>query len=200
VVCGLRPQLGHGWATHTHRFPAVAELPPDLEPLGRRIETLREQLATPLGTLLGRWRDQVPDRRAVLAEVARRLHHATGTAVVLNGTALRPTRLDTVLRWQDLLDIEPFGNQLVHVDLPSGRAVDQAALLTRLTDRAGPLVLCPDSLPSELTSILTTGYLAQTLSGSRTRSAAPDQDLELAQAVAHVLADPALLTEEGGPL
>lgn len=192
--------VAHGWAAHTHRFPPVAELPSALDPLSRRIEALREQLAAPLGPLLGRWQDQVPDRREVLAEVARRLHHGTGTAVVLNETALRPLRLGTVLRRQDVLDIEPFGNRLVHADLPPDLAADPAGLLSRLAERAGPLLLYPDPLPPELTSIMTTDYLAQTIPGSRTRSAAPGVDLELDQAVAHILADPALSTEEGGPL
>ena len=192
--------VAHGWGARAHRFPSGLNLPPALEPVGRRIEGLREQLSAPLAPLLGRWQEQVPDRREILAEVARRLHHGLGAPVVLNQTALRPARLGTMLRWQDLLDIEPFGNRLVHVDLPPDLATDQAALLARLTERAGPLVLCPDPLPSELVSIMTTDYLAQTLPGSRTRSAASGQDLELDQAVAHVLAEPALLTEEGGPL
>ncbi len=192
--------VAHGWAAHTHRFPSVATLPPALESLGSRIEALREQLAAPLGPLLGRWQDQVPDRREVLAEVARRLHHGTGAAVVLNETALRPPRLGTVLRWQDVLDIEPFGNRLVHADLPTDLTADLAGLLARLTDRAGPLLLYPDPLPRELASILTTDYLAQTIPDSRIRSVAPGLGLELDQAVAHVLADPVLSTEEGGPL
>ncbi|MFC1417741.1 metallophosphoesterase [Streptacidiphilus cavernicola] len=190
----------HGWAALAHHLPSSPVLPPALEPIGRRIEGLREQLSAPLAPLLGRWQEQVPDRREVLVEVARRLHRGLGTAVVLNDTALRPTRLGSVLRWQDLLDIEPFGNRLVHVDLPADLAADQGALLARLTERAGPLVLYPEPLPQALTSIMTTDYLAQTLTGSRTRRAAPDLDLELDQAVAHVLADPALFTEEGGPL
>ena len=192
--------VAHGWAAHTHRFPPVAELPPALEPLGRRIEALREQLAAPIGPLLGHWQDQVPDRCELLAEVARLLHHATGTAVVLNETALRPLRLGKVLRWQDVLDIEPFGNRLVHADLSPDLAADSAGLLARLTERAGPLLVHPNPLPADLTSFMTTDYLAQTFPGCRIRSAAPDLELQLDQAVAHVLADPALLTEEGGPL
>ncbi|MFE9424387.1 metallophosphoesterase [Kitasatospora sp. NPDC006697] len=188
--------VGHGWAAHTCRFPHAAALPAALEPIGARIEALRGQLTAPLGRIDPRWRHQVPGRRELLTEVAARLHTGLGAdAVILNETAVRPVLLGEVLTLEDLLAVEPFGNQLVHAPVPGADAADVAGLLARLTERAGPLVLAPDPLPAGLRTVLTTDYLTETVSGGR----APTAGLQLGQAVRHVLADPLSSTEEGEP-
>ncbi|MGI5255383.1 metallophosphoesterase [Actinacidiphila glaucinigra] len=188
--------VGAGWAAHACRFPQSAKLPTDLEPIGHRIETLRTELAAPLGRIASCWRGRMADRRELLTEVARRLHTRLGAeAVVLNETALRPVLLGQVLTLEDVLALEPFGNQLVHASLPEAATADPSVVTARLTERAGPLVHAPNPLPPGLRSVLTTGYLAETLLGGRTHAAG----IELGQAVARVLCDPLTVTEEGAP-
>ena len=188
--------VGHGWAARTGRFPATTALPAALEPIGTAIEALRGQLTEPLGLIAPRWRHRVPDRRQLLAEVAARLHTGLGaSAVVLNETALRPVLLGEVLTLEDLLAVEPFGNQLVHAAVSGDLAVDVPGRLAPLADRAGPRVLAPDPLPAGLRAVLTTDYLAETFLNGRAHAAG----LRLGQAVRHVLAGPLPATEEGGP-
>ena len=187
--------VGHGWAVRTCRFPDTALVPSELEPIGRRIGDLRDQLTVPLGRIADRWQHQMPDRHELLTEVAGHLSQELGGPVVLNETVLRPVLLGDVLRLEDLLTIEPFGNRLVHAPLPEALAADVPSLLAHLTERAGPLVLTPDPLPTGLCSVLTTGYLAETFLGGR----AHDAGLSLGQVVRRVLADTLPATEEGEP-
>ncbi|MFD8079521.1 metallophosphoesterase [Streptomyces sp. NPDC059718] len=188
--------VGAGWAARACRFPTAARLPADLEPIGRQIEALQAELAAPLGRIAERWRGRMADRHEVLSEVARRLHTGFGAdAVVLNETALRPVPLGQTLTLNELLAIEPFGNQLVHAIVPDSVVADLSGLAARLTERAGPLVLAPDPLPPGVRTVLTTGYLAESMLGGRT----PSPVLPLGQAVARVLCDPLTVTEEGAP-
>ncbi|MFF7636392.1 metallophosphoesterase [Kitasatospora sp. NPDC008050] len=190
----LAEPVGVGWATHTCRFPETVQLPAELEAIGHAIETISARLAAPLGTVSERWQHAMPDRRALLAAAAARLHSGLGAeAVILNETALRPVRLGEVLTLADLLAIEPFGNQLVHAPLPEAVSADLPGLLAHLTERAGPLLTAPDPLPPGIRSVLTTDYLAETVLAGRTHEAG----LQLGQAVLHVLADAPSDHEEG---
>ncbi|EFL00999.1 nucleotidase [Streptomyces sp. SPB78] len=151
-------------------------------------------LATRLGTVNEPYRDTVLDRHQLLEEIASRLHTGLGAdAVVLNDTALRPTRLGDALTLGDLLAIEPFDNQLVHAFLPDRHAQDLDGLLAHLTKQTGPLVTCPSPLPQDVHSVLTTDYLADTYLGGRTRQAG----LRLSEAVRSVIATPLPEAEEG---
>ncbi|MER8186966.1 metallophosphoesterase [Kitasatospora sp. NPDC094015] len=178
---------GSGWTARTSRFPTADRLPADLADIGEEIETLKDQLTDPLGPVAERWRNTVPDRRELLESVVSRLHTGLdGTAVILNETALRPAPVGEVLRLEDLMTIEPFGNRLVHADLPEAAARDLPALLAHLTERAGPLVVAPAPPWPGVRSVLTTDYLAETfMAGHASRSGLP-----LGQAVRHALTHP----------
>ncbi|MDH6136448.1 5'-nucleotidase/UDP-sugar diphosphatase [Kitasatospora sp. MAA4] len=182
----LAEPVGADWTAHPCRFPHTATLPRDLKAIGEEIETISARLNAPLGQVAERWRHTVPDRRELLETVAVRLHSGLGAeSVILNETALRPVQLGEVLHLAELLAIEPFGNQLVHADLPEAISGDLAGLLASLTDRAGPLVVTPP-LPPGIRSVLTTDYLAETFRAGRARQAG----LQLGQAVRHVLTEP----------
>ncbi|WP_042434097.1 metallophosphoesterase [Streptacidiphilus anmyonensis] len=186
----LAESVAHGWAAHSCPFPSTAALPAELEAIGERIADLREQLAAPKGPIGLRWRQRTPDRRELLAEIAKHLHTGPGqAAVVLNETALRPVPLGDELRLADLLSIEPFANQLVHAVLPEAAAADIPGLLAHLTARAGPLVTAPDPLPAGVHTVVTTGYLAESLLAGRPYEAR----LTLGQAIHRVL------TNQGDP-
>ncbi|MGW0392084.1 hypothetical protein ACWDYJ_14570 [Streptomyces sp. NPDC003042] len=96
---------------------------------------------------------------------------------------MRTTLLGEVLTTGDLLTIEPFDNELVEAQVAPAFRKDPAALLTHLTERAGPLITSPDPLPAGLTSLLTTDYLADTCLGSRAHSAG----LSLGSAIRSIL-------------
>ncbi|KOG36596.1 MULTISPECIES: metallophosphoesterase [Streptomyces] len=182
----LARPLGSGWAAQVAGFPPAAGLPDELASVRGAIEAIRDQMRTPLGPLRHSYRNGPLDRHAVLLDLADRLHNGLGAeAVVLNETALRSPRLKTVLTHGDLLAIEPFDNQLVHAHVPEHFATDPTALLTHLTQQAGPLVSKPEPLPDRLPTVLTTGYLADTYLGGRTRQAG----IRLSQAVQHTLTD-----------
>ena len=184
--CAVAEPSDDGWAVRVCSFPDVAELPAELEPIGRRIEELRCSLTDRLGRIPERWQHRVPDRDQLLAEVVDRLHRRLGSAVVLNRTALRSARLGDLLTVEDLLAIEPFGNQLVHIALPEACAADLPGLLARLTGRAGPLVVAPDPLPVDLCSVLTTNYLAEAIADGQ----ACASGLPLCEVLREILADP----------
>ncbi|WKK26936.1 bifunctional metallophosphatase/5'-nucleotidase [Streptomyces olivoreticuli] len=183
----LAEPVGAGWAAHTCTFPATgATWPTPLAPAARQIAAVREKLTAPLGLTAETYRHSVPDRHQLLTEVAARLRTGLGVeAVILNDTALRSQQLGMVLAFGDLLAIEPFANQLVHARVPDAHRCDPHALLTHLTERAGPLAIAPDPLPTGVRSVLTTDYLATNLLGSPAHGAG----LSLGQAVRHVLTD-----------
>lgn len=147
-------------------------LPTRLGADSRRDRKPASALGGTLGTVARDYRDRVPDRAELVAEVVERLRTGLGAeAVVLNETALRPVRLGTTLTRGDLLATEPFDNQLVHVALPDDQhQVD--ALLMRLSTQAGPLATAPAPLPPGTRSLLTTGYLADAYFGGHPRQAA----------------------------
>ncbi|MGV9881699.1 metallophosphoesterase [Streptomyces sp. NPDC003006] len=171
--------VGAGWAARTETFPSTAPRPPaELSSLHEEIETYRQQLAEPLGTLSAPYTNRLLDRRALLQEIASRLHTGLGAeAIVLNETALRTTPLGETLTRGDLLTIEPFGNHLVHVHLGDGPDLAELAYAT------GPLVTAPAPFPTHPCTVLTTDYLAITFLGGHTHQAA----FPLGQAVQHVL-------------
>ncbi|CAM5632937.1 hypothetical protein GCM10010329_22650 [Streptomyces spiroverticillatus] len=171
--------VGAGWAARTASFPATSPRPPtELSALHKEIETYRRSLAEPLGTISVPYRNRPLDRRALLQEIASRLHTGLGAeAVLLNETALRTTPLGESLTRGDLLTIEPFGNHLVHAHLTDGPR------LAELAHTTGPLVTAPDTFPTHTRTVLTTDYLADTFLGGHTRQAA----FPLVQAVQHVL-------------
>ncbi|MFJ1757743.1 metallophosphoesterase [Kitasatospora sp. NPDC088134] len=175
------PAAGPGWTARPYRFPTTGRLPADLAEIGREIDTLKDRLAAPLGPVAERWRNAVPSRRALLEAVAAELHRDLGGSalVVLNETALRPAPLGEVLRTEDLMAVEPFGNRLVRTGPPD----DLPALLARLTEQAGPLVTVPDPPPPGLRHVLTTDYLAETFPSGP----AEDSGRPLGQVVRHVL-------------
>ncbi|MFJ3649052.1 metallophosphoesterase [Streptomyces murinus] len=182
----LAHPLGSGWTAQVADFPPTAGLPDDLTSVREAIDAIRDQLRTPLGPVRPPYRNGPLDRHAVLLDLADRLHNGLGAdAVVLNETALRSPRLKTVLTQGDLLAIEPFDNQLVHAHVPERFSADPTALLTHLAEQAGPIVSAPGPLPDRLPTVLTTGYLADTYLGGRTRQA----DIRLSQAVQHTLID-----------
>ncbi|MEU9159632.1 metallophosphoesterase [Streptomyces sp. NPDC048424] len=175
-----------GWVGRTARFPDTREsvLPPGLESVREQIASVHAQLAEPLGRLVAAYRSRPLDRRALLRELADRSCSRLGSeAVVLNETAVRTTLLGEVLTTGDLLTIEPFDNELVEAQVAPAFRKDPAALLTHLTERAGPLITSPDPLPAGLTSLLTTDYLADTCLGSRAHPAG----LSLGSAIRSIL-------------
>lgn len=175
-----------GWDAQVAGFPPAAGLPDGLTSVREAIDAIRDQLRTPIGPVRCPYRNGPLNRRAVLLDLADRLHNGLGAeAVVLNETALRSPRLKTVLTHGDLLAIEPFDNQLVHAHVPERFATDPAALLAHLTEQTSPVVSAPDPLPRRLSTVLTTGYLADTYLGGRTRQAG----IRLNQAVQHTLTD-----------
>ncbi|MFC8793014.1 metallophosphoesterase [Streptomyces cinereoruber] len=178
--------MGVGWAAQVGSFPPAAVLPHELTPVRQAVDALREELRAPLGPLRVPYRNGPLDRRALLTDIADRLHHGLGAeAVLLNETALRSPELGTVLTQGGLLAIEPFDNQLVHAHVPERFATDPKALLAHLTEQAGPVVSAPGPLPDRLPTVLTTGYLADAYLGGRTRQAG----IRLSQAVRHTLTD-----------
>ncbi|MEU4100265.1 metallophosphoesterase [Streptomyces tanashiensis] len=182
----LAHPLGSGWAAQVAGFPPAAGLPDELASVREAIDAIHDQMRTPLGPVRHPYRNGPLDRRAILLDLADRLHEGLGAeAVVLNETALRSPRLKTVLTHGDLLAIEPFDNQLVHAHVPERFSADPTALLTHLAEQAGPIVSAPGPLPDRLPTVLTTGYLADTYLGGRTRQAG----IRLSQAVQHTLID-----------
>ncbi|PBC84291.1 MULTISPECIES: metallophosphoesterase [unclassified Streptomyces] len=177
------------WTAQTTHFPDItsaASLPPQLALIRDRIEDLKDRLALPIGAVSKPYRGRVLDRRLLLDDLATRLHTALGAeAVVLNETALRPTQLDDVLTFGDLLTIEPFNNQLVHARIPQDLRETPGALLPYLTKSAGPLITQPKPLPPQLPAVLTTDYLAESYLDGRTHQAG----LRLRQAVQRVLTE-----------
>ncbi|MFJ6517481.1 metallophosphoesterase [Streptomyces filamentosus] len=186
--------VGSGWAARTALFPAPTPVPDYLATLDEEITATCRMLATRLGTVNEPYRDTVLDRHRLLKDVASRLHTGLGAdAVILNDTALRPTRLGDVLTIGDLLAIEPFDNQLVHAFLPDRHAQNPDGLLSHLTEQTGPLVTSPSPLPQGIRSVLTTDYLADTYLGGRTHQAG----LRLGEAVRRIIATPLSEKEEG---
>ncbi|MFI5761293.1 bifunctional metallophosphatase/5'-nucleotidase [Streptomyces sp. NPDC051563] len=159
-----------GWVGRTASFPDTSGsvLPTELASVREQIASIDAQLAEPLGRLVAPYRNKPLDRHALLRELAGRLCSGLGSeAVVLNETAVRTTPLGAVLTVGDLLAIEPFDNSLVEAQVAPTFRNDPTALLTHLTERAGPLIAFPDPLPAGLTSVLTTDYLADTCLDSR---------------------------------
>jgi 2',3'-cyclic-nucleotide 2'-phosphodiesterase (5'-nucleotidase family) len=186
VGYALAEPVGAGWATQVGSFPPGVVLPRELALVGKAIDAIHEELRTPLGPLQDPYGSGPLNRRALLSDVADRLHNGLGAeAVLLNETALRSPRLGTELTRGDLHAIEPFDNQLVHAHVPEHFSADPTALLTHLVEQAGPIVSAPDPLPDRLPTVLTTGYLADTYLGCRTRQAG----VRLSQAVQHTLID-----------
>ncbi len=175
-----------GWVGRTARFPDTSGsvLPTELASVREQIASIDAQLAEPLGRLVAPYRNKPLDRHALLRELADRLRSGLGSeAVVLNETAVRTTLLGEVLTAGDLLAIEPFDNSLVEAQVAPAFRNDPAALLTHLTERAGPLINSPDPLPAGLASVLTTDYLADTCLGSRAHPAG----LSLGSAIRSIL-------------
>ncbi|NML54723.1 bifunctional metallophosphatase/5'-nucleotidase [Streptomyces sp. R302] len=186
--------VGSGWAARTAVFPAPAAVPDVLSALDEKIASACRMLAAHLGTVNEPYRDAVLDRHQLLMDIASRLHTGLGAdAVILNDTALRPTRLGDILTLGDLLAIEPFDNQLVHAFLPDGHAQDPDGLLAYLTEQTGPLAISPWPLPQGIRSVLTTGYLADTHLGGRTHQAG----LRLGEVVRRIITTPLPEKEEG---
>jgi hypothetical protein len=171
-----------GWHASTARFGPVDALPALLEPFGDRIALLRDQLVTPIGLLEPSWRDRALDRRAVLEQVAKRLQAcATSSVVILNESALREPDLGKMLTADNLLAIEPFGNSIVQAQ--ASPEIDLSDLLAGFEERAGPLVVHGRQVSAPVSSVVTTSYLAETLSFA----GPPATVLDLSQAVRHVL-------------
>lgn len=187
--------VGTGWGAGTTCFPdrVMSTVPAELTHLHSHIEDVKQQLTSVLGPIRPAYHHQALDRRGLLVDLTARLRTALGAdAVILNETALRAVPLGDTLTLGDLLSIEPFANQLVHVHVPEPGRSDLRGLLSRLTTQTGPLVTAPDPLPDVITTVLTTDYLADTYLGERTREAG----LRLDQAVQHVLTAPD--TADGG--
>jgi 5'-nucleotidase / UDP-sugar diphosphatase len=177
--------VGSGWAAQVCTFPDAAVVPEGLVVLHEKIAFVARRLTSPIGIVNEPYRNKPLDRHHLLTEIVGRLHSGLGAdAVILNETALRPIPLGDVLTLGDLLAIEPFDNQLVHVSLPYEHAQGHDKLLDHLTKRVGPLVSVPPPALSAIRSVLTTDYLADSHLGGRTHHA----DLRLGQAVRHVLA------------
>ncbi|MBL1092961.1 MULTISPECIES: metallophosphoesterase [Streptomyces] len=174
VGYALTELTASGWAARTGRFPSVSasSLPPLLGRLHEQVEDLKDRMNVPMGAVAEPYRGQVLDRRLALRNLTARLHSGLGAeAVILNETALRPTRLGTALTFGDLLAIEPFDNQLVHAKIPTALRDNPTALLHHLIEGAGPLITAPNPLPAHLPTVLTTDYLAENLLDGRTHQA-----------------------------
>ncbi|WP_406727075.1 bifunctional metallophosphatase/5'-nucleotidase [Streptomyces sp. GD-15H] len=181
--------VGAGWGVGTTHFPdhPPGAVPAEIADVTARIGEVGEQLHEVLGQVRTAFRRQALDRRGVLLDLTARLRTALGAdAVILNETALRAVPLGDTLTLGDLLSIEPFANQLVHVHVPEPDRRDLRGLLARLTAQDGPLVTDPEPLPDFITTVLTTGYLAENHLGERTYEAG----LRLDQALQHVLTAP----------
>ncbi|MEV0689476.1 bifunctional metallophosphatase/5'-nucleotidase [Streptomyces sp. NPDC050388] len=181
--------VGAGWGASTTRFPdrTPGSVPTELADVTTRIGEVRKQLHEVLGQVRTTYHHQPLDRRGLLLDLTARLRTALGVdAVILNETALRTVPLGDTLTLGDLLSIEPFANQLVHAHLPEPDRRDLRGLLARLTAQDGPLVTSPDPLPDAVTTVLTTGYLADNHFGGRTYEAG----LRLDQVLQHVLTAP----------
>ncbi|MBQ0828848.1 metallophosphoesterase [Streptomyces tagetis] len=181
--------VGAGWGAGTIRFPdhPPGAVPAKLSDVTAHIDEVGEQLNKVLGQVQTAFRRQALDRRGALLILTGRLRTALGAnAVILNETALRTVPLGDTLTLGNLLSIEPFANQLVHAHLPEPDRRDLRGLLARLTAQDGPLVTSPDPLPDAVTTVLTTGYLADNHFGGRTYEAG----LRLDQALQHVLTAP----------
>ncbi|MFZ4264568.1 metallophosphoesterase [Streptomyces arboris] len=178
-----------GWDAQTNLLPPTSVGPcPELAPLLAEIEILRRRMDSPLGTIVPAYRHRLPDRGALLAEVAGRLRTGLGAeAVLLNETALRPVPLHSTLTVGDLLATEPFDNHLVNVTLSDDQ--QRVSLLASLPDSAGPFITAPAPLPPRIRTVLTTDYLADAYFGGQPAHAV----VALGQAVQHVL------TEGGRP-
>jgi 5'-nucleotidase/UDP-sugar diphosphatase len=181
---------GEGWAPRIGTFPTdlASPLPSDLADLGRQVAQLRARLAAPIGGLVAdRWRDTEPNRHGLVSLVARQVcGDLDAPVVVLNETAIRPVPLGRVLTLGDVLGIEPFGHQLVHIPVPAHYSSDIDGLLADLTRHVGPVVTMPDPLPEAITSVVTTDYLAENLLGGPGRRVG----MNLGQAVRNVLTAP----------
>lgn len=185
VGYALAKPAGDGWDAQTNLLPPTSDGPcPELAPLLSEIESLRRQMNSPLGTIVPTYRHRLPDRSALLAEVAGRLHTGLGAeAVLLNETALRPVPLHNTLTVGDLLATEPFDNHLVNVTLTDDQ--QRVSLLASLPDAAGPFITAPAPLPPRIRTVLTTDYLADAYFGGQPRHAV----VALGQAVQHVLTE-----------
>ncbi|MFF6874669.1 metallophosphoesterase [Streptomyces sp. NPDC012474] len=185
----LAEPVGTGWAARIADFPehSSSTTPKRLVKVTRQLGRMRRALADAIGPVSEAYCDQVPDRNRLLTDVASRLHTGLGAdAVILNETALRPVPLGSTLTRGDLLAIEPFGNQLVHAQIPDRYRNAPQDLLAQLVEQTGPLVTMPDPLPDGITTVLTTDYVAENYLGRRTHEAG----LRLDQAVQHVLTTP----------
>lgn len=184
-----------GWAVQSCHFAnGSSHVPSELAAVCEVINSVGRTLTAPLGIVNGAYRNRLFDRHQVLAEVAARLHTGLGAqTVILNETVLRPTHLGGVLTRGDLLAIEPFDNQLVHIRLPDQHLNDIDGLITHLAEQVGPLVTSPQPLPQGIRTVLTTDYLADTYLGGRTYQAG----LRLSQAVQRILATPLCEPAEG---
>ncbi|MER5758863.1 metallophosphoesterase [Streptomyces sp. NPDC002082] len=163
-----------GWNGRTALFPhnTSVELPPSLTSVGDQLVALDTQLTEPLGRIVDPYRDRLLDRRALLQDLADRLRSGLGReAVILNETAVRTTLLGDELTTGDLLAIEPFDNSLVEALVAPAFRHGPDGLLTHLAERVGPLVTSPTPLPTGMTSVLTTDYLADLCLGGRTHPA-----------------------------
>ncbi|MGM9467123.1 bifunctional metallophosphatase/5'-nucleotidase [Streptomyces murinus] len=181
--------VGSGWGTGITRFPdrSPVTTPAELAEVMTGIDEVGKRLSDVLGPVAELYRHRSPDRRRLLVDLASRLRTGLGVdAVILNDTALRPTFLGGHLTLGDLLAIEPFDNQLVHARVPEGFRSDLHGLVAHLTERAGPLVIAPSPLPRGITTVLTTGYLADNYLAGRDQAAG----LLLREALKHILTGP----------
>ncbi|WP_371617179.1 metallophosphoesterase [Streptomyces sp. NBC_00454] len=181
--------VAHGWAAAMADFPTTGPVPAALAPLAERIDSIGRQLAEDLGALAEPWTDGMLDRRNLLTHIVGRLHTGLGAdAVIVNESALRATVLADRLTLEDLMAIEPFGNQLVHATVPEPFADNLQGLLEDLTHREGPMATAPTPLPDGARTVLTTNYLADTFLGGRTHQAG----IRLTDAVLHTLTEETL--------
>lgn len=182
-----------GWTAASQRFPAATAVPRALADIARQLRPLHSRLSAPLDQIAPPWRARIPDRKALTAAAVDRIHDRFVVPAVLNETALRPARLGDTLCLGDLLAVEPFGNRLVCTTWPTGPA-ERTALLARLTDRAGPLVLAPAPLPESVSSVITTDYLAEAVA-EEYGGQALDTGLSLGHLLRLVLTTPATTGE-----
>lgn len=183
-----------GWVARSLTVDAPAPVPQHFAPIGQQIAELHARLTTPMGRVLDRWRNRYVEPRELTEAVVAWLHSGLGSPqVILNEPALRAVQLGDVLSLADLLAVEPFANELVHAPLPWLNG-DMQMVLNELTGRAGPLVTAPAVLPADTRAVLTTGYVAETLSKQNWSHPA---GLTLGGAVCHVLTGTGPAVQEG---
>lgn len=132
--------------------------PDDLINLVADIEAVRSGSRV-LAPITPHYQERVPERRSLAHCLAQETHRRTGHAVLLNQTALRPSRVGLDLTEWDLAELDPFDNVFVLADLPEPLTPE---LLGRLVADVDHVEIAPRLPTHPPNQVVTTKYLATT--------------------------------------